>query len=42
MTQTEEKVDVNAAAETGVGPTVVVAIEQYFPEEVRLIRAANF
>jgi hypothetical protein len=29
-----------AAAKTGVGPTVTVAVEQHFPEEQRIIELA--
>lgn len=37
MTQTEEAIDASSAAQTGAGPTTVVAIEQYFPAEQRII-----
>ena len=37
MTQTDGKVDTSAAAQTGVAPTMMVAIEQNFPGDQRII-----
>ena len=37
MTQTDGKVDTSAAAQTGIGPTMMVAIEQNFPSDRRII-----
>ena len=37
MTQTEGKIDTSAAAQTGVSPTMMVAIEQNFPSDHRII-----
>ena len=38
MAQTEEKFDTDAAAQTGIGPTLMVAIEQKFSSEQRIIQ----
>lgn len=37
MAQTKETIDTSRAAQTGVGPTFIVAVEQYFPSEQRII-----
>ncbi|MEM7114546.1 MAG: SAM-dependent methyltransferase [Chloroflexota bacterium] len=37
MTTQDKKVDTNVAARTGPGPTSIVAIEQFFPPEQRII-----
>jgi methyltransferase (TIGR00027 family) len=37
MTQTVEKIDSSGAAQTGIGPTSMVAIEQQFPIDQRII-----
>ncbi len=37
MTQNAERISTRAAARTGSGPTTIVAIEQHFPSEQRLI-----
>ena len=37
MSQTEEKINSTAAAQTGIGPTAIVAIEQQFPTDQRII-----
>jgi len=37
MTQTNETVNTKGAAETGIGPTFVVAVEQSFPDDQRII-----
>jgi methyltransferase (TIGR00027 family) len=38
MTKTDESFDTSGAAKTGAGPTSVVAIDQYFPSEQRIIQ----
>ena len=37
MTQTNETFDTNGAAQTGDAPTFIVAVEQNFPSEQRII-----
>lgn len=37
MTQTKENFDTSTAAQTGIGPTFMVAVEQYFPSEQQII-----
>ena len=37
MTSTEESIDTNSAAGTGYAPTFIVAVEQNFPAEQRII-----
>lgn len=37
MTQTVEKIDTRRAAQTGIGPTSMVAVEQQFPLDQRII-----
>ncbi|MGB3905725.1 MAG: SAM-dependent methyltransferase [Anaerolineae bacterium] len=37
MTQTQEKTDSGLAAQTGISPTLLVAIEQQFPTDQRII-----
>ena len=37
MTQKDETIDTSIAAQTGLGPTTLVAIEQYFPAAQRII-----
>ena len=34
---TQSKIDTKAAAQTGIGPTMIVAIEQHFPSNQRVI-----
>ncbi len=37
MTYEIEKIDTKVAAQTGIGPTMIVAIEQHFPSNQRVI-----
>ena len=38
MVKIEKKIDTNAAAETGLAPAFIVAIEQNFPDDLRIIQ----
>ena len=38
MVKIEKKIDTNAAAKTGLGPAFIVAIEQNFPDDLRIIQ----
>ena len=37
MTDESEKIDTKTAAQTGIGPTMIVAVEQHFPSNQRVI-----